>query len=84
MRAHLRSQSWSREHRGAIAGGGCMLPYVLCSVSSLRTLLLSRGSQGGAITQVHSVTKHYSWIPVLLLGQFISKERNTFLDSHPS
>lgn len=67
----------------AIAGGGCMLSYVLCSVLSLRTLHLSYGSQGGPITQVHSVKKHYSWILVLPLGQVTSKERNTFLDSYP-
>ena len=45
---HPRSQSWSREHRGGIAEGGWVLSSVLRSVSSLRTLLLSPGSQGRA------------------------------------
>ena len=50
---------------------------------SLRTLLLSRGSQGGVVTQVHRVTETHSWISVLPLAQVTSTERNEVLDSHP-
>ena len=65
LSARPRSQSWSREHRGR-CWGGWVQPELLCSVSTLRTvLLLSRGSQGGAIVPgSYSMAEHYSWVSV--------------------
>ena len=65
LSARPRSQSWSREHRGRW-WGGWVQPELLCSVSTLRTvLLLSRGSQGGAIVPgSYSMAEHYSWVSV--------------------
>ena len=78
---HPRSQSWSREHRGGIAEGGWVLSSVLRSVSSLRTLLLSPGSQGRA-------SHGSSWWQNLTLGfhscywlRSLYRKKNTFLNS---
>ena len=71
-RSHLRSWSWSREHRGAIAGGACVLSYVLCSVWSLRTLLLK-------FTGWQNITLGFQschWVRLPL--------QKEILDSHPS
>ena len=80
---HPRSQSWSREHRGGIAEGGWVLSSVLRSVSSLRTLLLSPGSQGWAShrSSQGGRTSLVGFSPAT--GSGPSTERNTFLNSHP-
>ena len=81
-RAHLRSQSWSREHREGIAGGGHSRCCVLCWVwehCSFHVVLkvgtnhwCSQGDRK-SLVDFSSVT-----------GQVTSMERNMYTGSHPS
>ena len=97
LMVHFYPMSWMRRVRsefteGHWAGpwstegellGGWVLSYVLHSVSSLRTLLLSPGSQGWAShrSSQGGRTSLMDFSPAT--GSSPSTERNTFLNSHP-
>ena len=82
-RVHPRSQSWSRKHRGGIAGeaGCCPRYWVLCW--AWEHFSCHMVAKVGPVTEVHREAEPHSWILVLPLAQVTSTERNTLLNSHP-
>ena len=82
-RVHPRSQSWSRKHRGGIAGeaGCCPRYWVLCW--AWEHFSCHMVAKVGPVTEVHKVTEPHSWISVLPLAHVTAAERDAFLDLHP-
>lgn len=81
-RAHLRSQSWSRDNRRGIAGGGCPRCCVLCRVWEHCSFPVVAKVGANHWCSQGDRTSLLDFSPVT--SQVTSMERNMYTDSHSS